>query len=274
MPVNVKSRGVLDLARTVIVAAAIVLVPKTVLCAPYTIPSGSMEPTLMVGDYILVSKYPYGWSRHSLPFSPPVGQGRVMPRQPKRGDIVVFKKPSDGRTTLIKRLVGLPGDQLQVMGGVLMLNGKPVGRRFVSAGAEATPFGGAFPVARFRETLPGGRSYEVKSYGRHTATGNTGVYVVPAGFYFMLGDNRDDSLDSRFDPGKTEPGQSACRWNPELDRFLPPEEGAGYVPFDDLIGRADLVLFSWNREASLSRPWELLRWDRLFRSLGCQGGMG
>jgi len=260
-------RDLIELLKTVAIAAAIFLVPRTVFCQSYTIPSGSMEPTLQVGDYIVVSKYAYGWSRHSLPFNPPLPQGRVFGRAPQRGDIVVFKEPRDGKTDIIKRLVGLPGDRIQVVQGVLRINGVAVPRRAVAASVES-PFGVPLQVTRFKETLPNGRTYVVKSFGQDTAAGNTGVYVVPKGCYFMMGDNRDDSLDSRFDPGAIRPGQSSCPWNPELDRDMTPEDGAGFVPFDDLVGRADLVLFSWKPDASPLAPWTALRLDRLFKPLG------
>jgi signal peptidase I len=260
-------RDLIEILKTIVIAAAIFLVPRTVLCQSFTIPSGSMEPTLQVGDYIIVSKYAYGWSRHSLPFDPPLPAGRVFGRAPQRGDIVVFKEPRDGKTDIIKRLVGLPGDRIQVVQGVLEINGAAVTRRKLTADVES-PFGAPLTVTQFEETLPNGRVYVVKSIGQDTAAGNTGLYVVPAGCYFMMGDNRDDSLDSRFDPGAARRGQSSCPWNPELDRYLPPEEGAGFVPFDDLVGRADLVLFSWKPDASLLTPWAALRVDRFFKPLG------
>jgi signal peptidase I len=260
-------RDPIEVLKTVAIAAAIFLIPRTVFCQSFTIPSGSMEPTLQVGDYIVVSKYAYGWSRHSLPFSPPLPPGRLFGRAPQRGDIVVFKEPRDGKTDIIKRLVGLPGDRIQVVQGVLRINGADVPRRKIATGVES-PFGVPLAATRFKETLPNGRTYVVKSFGQDTAAGNTGVYVVPPGCFFMMGDNRDDSLDSRFDPGAVRAGQSSCPWNPELDRYVPPEDGAGFVPFDDLVGRADLVLFSWKPDGSLLAPWAALRFDRVFKPLG------
>jgi signal peptidase I len=266
------ARDLIEMLKTVAIAAAIFLVPRTVFCQSFTIPSGSMEPTLQVGDYIVVSKYAYGWSRHSLPFDPPLPTGRVFGKAPQRGDIVVFKEPRDGKTDIIKRLVGLPGDRIQVVQGVLQINGADVPRREIATSVES-PFGTPLRVTQFKETLPNGRAYVVKSFGQDTAAGNTGVYVVPAGCYFMMGDNRDDSLDSRFDPGAVRPGQSSCPLNPAvLDRYLPAEDGAGFVPFDDLVGRADLVLFSWKPDASLLRPWSALRLDRFFKPLGATRG--
>jgi len=264
---GVQPRDLIDVLKTVAIAAVIFLVPRTVFCQSFTIPSGSMEPTLQVGDYIVVSKYAYGWSRHSLPFDLPLPAGRAFGRSPQRGDIVVFKEPRDGKTDIIKRLVGLPGDRIQVVQGVLQINGADVPRREIASAVES-PFGIPVKVRQFKETLPNGRAYVVKSFGEDTAAGNTGVYVVPAGCYFMMGDNRDDSLDSRFDPGATHPGQSSCPWNAELDRYVSSEEGAGFVPFDDLVGRADLVLFSWKPDASPLTPWAGLRFDRLFKPLG------
>ena len=256
-------------AATVAVALTVAMVPRIVVGQPYTIPSASMEPTLLVGDYILVAKYPYGWSRHSVPFSPPLPHGRLLGKTPQRGDIVVFKEPRDGRTDIIKRLVGLPGDRIQVVGGNLLINGRAAPRTLVGSEVADTPFG-QLAVNRYQETLPNGRRYQVNSYGADAPAGNTGVYVVPAGCYFMMGDNRDNSLDSRFNPGAVKPGQSACAWNPALDRYLPAEAGAGFVPADDLVGRADRVLFSWKHGASPFAPWNGLRWDRTFLKIGAE----
>ena len=261
-----------DLVKTVLFGLLVAFVPKIVLCQPYTIPSASMEPTLLVGDYIVVSKFPYGWSRHSLPFSPPLGAGRLFAAQPRRGDIIVFKEPSNGRTDIIKRLVGLPGDTLQVSAGVLRINGRPVERTALPSAMDSEAFDRPIQVARFRETLPNGRTYVTDSYGPAAPAANTGVYKVPAGCYFMMGDNRDDSLDSRFDPGAIPINQSHCPWNPALDRFIPAQEeaGMGFVPFDDLVGRAEMVVVSWKPGASLLKPWTWLtdvRWDRSFHML-------
>jgi len=256
--------------RTILLTLAIVLVPRVVLCQPFTIPSGSMEPTLQVGDYILVSKYPYGWSRHSIPFSPPLPEGRLLGQAPARGDIVVFKKPNDGRTDIIKRLIGLPGDKVQVVEGVLRINDRPVRRQWLSTTVEA-PFGEMIPVGQFRETLPGGRTYETHGWGSGTPGANTGVYTVPKGCFFVMGDNRDNSLDSRFDAGPIPAGQSACAWDTALDAYLPPELGMGYVPADDLVGRAELVVASMSPGASVLKPWTLvshMRWERTFKRLG------
>lgn len=249
----------LDWARFFALTVAILLIPRTVLAQPFMIPSSSMEPTIEIGDRILVSKYAYGWSRHSMPFSPPVGRGRILGQAPERGDIVVFKKPGDGRTDVIKRLIGLPGDRIQVRGGVLTINGRPVGQQ--SAGIRLKDDHG-YPVVveEVAETLPGGRTYITHSEGPRTAAANTGTYVVPAGCYFMMGDNRDNSVDSRFDPGPIRRGDAACAWDRDLTRHLPPEIGMGFVPAENLVGRAERVLFSWDRKAG---P----RWSRTFKSL-------
>ncbi len=248
-----------DWIRTFAVLSAMLLVPRTVVAQPFLIPSGSMEPTLEVGDHILVSKYAYGWSRHSIPFSPPLGHGRLLAAQPERGDIVVFKRPNDGRTDIIKRLVGLPGDRIQVRGGVLLINDQPVRQDPLGVRTEEAR-GGSVAVEEISETLPNGRSYLTHSEGPRTLAANTGVYRVPAGCYFMMGDNRDNSVDSRFDPGLIRKGEAACAWNPELDQYLPAETGMGFVPAENLVGRAERVLFSWDRTSGL-------RWSRTFKSL-------
>ena len=155
-----------ELVKTIVYALLIAFVLRVVLFQPFTIPSESMEPNLLKGDYIIVSKFAYGWSRHSIPFSPPIGHGRLLGRQPKRGDIIVFKLPrDDGKTDYVKRLIGLPGDHVQVIHGAVVLNGKPLQRQALAPGVDQTPFGASFPVARFRETLPSGKSYVTYSYG-------------------------------------------------------------------------------------------------------------
>lgn len=222
-----------EIAKTVIYALLIALVIRVLLFQPFTIPSASMEPTLFQGDYIIVSKFAYGYSRHSIPFSPPLFSGRVFFHSPQRGDVVVFKLPRDGHTDYIKRLIGLPGDQIQLKGGAVYLNGQPLPREELSPTVETSPFGFSHPVERFRETLPNGRSYITYSYGPDGDVDNTGVYVVPPGHYFMMGDNRDNSQDSRY----------------------PEAIGVGYVPAENLVGKADLILLSWNDKASIFKPW-------------------
>jgi len=230
-----KSAGheLFELGKTIFYALLIALVLRIVLFQPFTIPSASMEPTLLEGDYIIVSKFAYGWSKHSIPFSPPILSGRIFERQPHRGDIVVFKTPKDNRTDFIKRLQGLPGDRIQVTRGVLYVNGKAIQRAQLTPEMIESGFG-AREVGRFRETLPSGKTYVTFSYGPDGEVDNTGVFVVPAGHYFMMGDNRDNSLDSRF---PTEAG------------------GVGFVPAENLVGKADMILFSWKEGASLFKPW-------------------
>ena len=243
------SNEVVEIIKTVIYALLIAFVIRVLLFQPFTIPSASMEPTLFQGDYIIVSKYAYGYSRHSLPLSPPLFKGRILDQAPHRGDIVVFKLPRDNHTDYIKRLIGLPGDRIQVKGGVVWLNGKALGRQALSPTTEMTPFGFSQPVQRFRETLPGGRSYVTYAYGSDGKVDNTGVYVVPADHYFMMGDNRDNSQDSRF----------------------PEATGVGYVPFENLVGKADIILLSWTDKASILKPWTWFldaRPSRFFHLLG------
>ena len=223
----------IEIVKTVAYALLIALVIRIFLFQPFTIPSASMEPTLFQGDYIIVSKFSYGYSRHSIPFSPPLFSGRIFDQTPHRGDIVVFKLPRDGHTDYIKRLIGLPGDRIQMKGGVVWLNGKPLPRQEVAPGVETTPFGFTRPVQRFRETMPEGKSYVTNDYGPDGDVDNTDVYVVPPKSYFMMGDNRDNSQDSRY----------------------PEAIGVGYVPEENLVGRADIILLSWDDKASIFKPW-------------------
>ena len=263
----------LDLIKTVVYALTIALVVRTLLVQPYTIPSGSEEPNLYRGDYILVSKWSYGYSRHSILGSPGVFEGRLFFHPPRRGDIVVFKLPSDGRTDYIKRLVGLPGDRIQVREGRLVINGREVRRQSAgpvsaveSRGQYADP--GAVPGTLVNETNPEGRRYLTQSLSDGGEADNTGVYVVPAHCYFMMGDNRDNSADSRFDPGlpRGDPRLGGCGWDSRLDAEVGPDLGVGFVPEENLVGRARMILMSWNTGvdewhndgAALSRPWTWL----------------
>ncbi|HWA59998.1 MAG TPA: signal peptidase I [Caulobacteraceae bacterium] len=206
----------------------------------YSIPSHAMEPTFREGDTAFVAEYAYGWS-HALPGQPPSRQPRLGFRPPERGDLVVFRLPRDGRTSYIKRLIGLPGDRVAMRGGALYLNGKAVPTRFV-ANRTAHDRGIAEPVAWLEETLPDGRRYTVQDHGRGYPADDTGDYVVPPHCYFMLGDNRDNSADSRFDPGlpPQSPMLGGCGWDASHDADLG-DIGVGFVPEDDLIGKVVFV---------------------------------
>ena len=239
-PDEKKKEGWGEAIRTVIYAVAIALVIRSLAYEPFNIPSGSMLPTLLIGDYLFVSKYPYGYSRHSFPFSPPVMEGRVWESPVERGDIVVFKLPRDNSTDYIKRIVGLPGDKLQVSNGLLLINGKPVQREFMgNAVVEGEDRRG--PVRKFRETLPNGRSYITLDLYDNSDGDNTEVFTVPAEHYFAMGDNRDNSSDSR---------------------FAPERGGVGYIPAENLVGRAEFRFFSISGDA---RFWEVWKWPSAIR---------
>lgn len=222
-----------EVGKTVIYALLIALVLRVLLFQPFTIPSASMEPTLLEGDYIIVSKYSYGFSKHSIPLSPPLFSGRILGQQPQRGDIIVFKLPRDNTTDYIKRLVGLPGDHVQVKRGTVFINDKPVGQ--MPQGQTTIDLGGFMTKADvIKETNPAGKSYLTYSVDPSAPPENTDVYVVPEGQYFMMGDNRDNSLDSRF------PKEN---------------DGVGFVPFENLEGKAQIILLSWSHGAALFKPW-------------------
>mgnify|MGYP002343979842 CR=1 FL=1 len=222
-----------EIVKTVAYALMIALVLRVIFFQPFTIPSASMEPTLLEGDYIIVSKFSYGYSRNSIPFSPPLFKGRVLEKAPERGDIIVFKLPRDGHTDYIKRLIGLPGDRIQVTGGVLSINGQQVPRKPLAPVLVDSGYGFTRNVERYQETFPNGKTFITYDFGPDGDVDNTGVYVVPEGCYFFMGDNRDNSLDSR----------------------VPSEIGVGYVPAENLVGKAQVILLSWNKGASLFKPW-------------------
>ncbi len=241
--------------------AIFVFVLRSFIFAPFSIPSESMLPRLMVGDYLLVAKWPYGYSRHSLPWSVPLISGRVFSHLPARGDVVVFKAPPGNRTDYIKRVIGLPGDLIQVKSGQVMLNGTPIPKvRVADFVAPASPNSPCFSpdfterasdgtercrYPQFRETLPGGRSYNVLDLGP-TEADDTPVYTVPADDLFLMGDDRDRSADSRF--AAMEGG------------------GIGMVPVENLVGRAMVSVFSTDGSANWFLPWTWVsaaRWRRI-----------
>jgi signal peptidase I len=235
-----------ELVETIIVVAQaliIALVVRSFLFQPFNIPSGSMIPTLLVGDYLFVSKYSYGFSKHSFPFSPDLFEGRILGKEPERGDVVVFKLPRDNSTDYIKRVIGLPGDHIRMVNGHLHINGVPVkkeliGKKDVSAGA-----GYRDRATLYKETLPNGVSYvsqELEVFGNMLGR-NTPDFEVPAGHYFMMGDNRDNSLDSRVSAK---------------------EGGVGFVPFENLEGKATILFFSIEEGTA---GWQIWNWPWALR---------
>jgi signal peptidase I len=222
-----------EVGKTVFYALLIALVLRVLLFQPFTIPSASMEPTLLTGDYIIVSKYSYGYSKHSIPLSPPIFKGRILARQPQRGDIIVFKTPQDNKTDYIKRLIGLPGDRIQVKKGLLFINNQAIAQ--MPEGQASIDVGGLTAQADIvREKLPIGKSHLSYLVDTTAPVENTDVIVVPEGNYFFMGDNRDNSLDSR---------------------YAPANGGVGFVPAENLEGKAQIILLSWREGASLLKPW-------------------
>ena len=242
--VETKPNALWENIKVIAQALILAMVIRTVFFQPFTIPSGSMMPTLLVGDYIFVNKFAYGYSKYSLPFSPNLFSGRIFASEPKRGDIVVFRFPPNPDVDYIKRLVGLPGDHIQVTEGVLYVNGKPVPK--VQDGTFNSDYaqdpGQDVPV--FRETLDNGVSYDTLDQSPVSRGDNTREFIVPEGHYFMMGDNRDNSLDSRFD--------------------------VGFVPAENLVGRASVIFFSLGNDTSFREIWKWptnMRWDRLFKGV-------
>nr|CBI79076.1 Signal peptidase I [Bartonella sp. AR 15-3] len=214
---------------------------RTLFFQPFTIPSGSMRPTLLVGDYLFVSKYAYGYSRFSIPFSPPIFSGRIWASQPKRGDVLVFRLPSNPDIDYIKRVIGLPGDRVQVRQSVIYINGEAVQRQFMGKIDDPDVTEVSRPVDVYRETMSNGVSYDTLNLGFIPPVDDTKVFEVPPGHYFVMGDNRDNSDDSRL--------------------------SVGYVPDENLIGRANLIFFSISNGSSAWQIWRWpfdVRWDRLF----------
>ncbi len=265
-----KEKGIFqDYAEFLLKLGLFVFVLRSFIFAPFSIPSESMLPRLFVGDYLIVTKWNYGYSKHSLPFSVPLIPGRIFASVPARGDVAVFKAPPANDTDLIKRVIGVPGDVVQMRDGVLWLNGKPVPKvRIADFVQTVTPNTVCLPksdppradlppppsqetasdgtlrcrYARFRETLPDGKSYEVLDFGP-TFPDNTQEYRVPENHVFMMGDDRDNSGDSRVEAG-----------------------GFGVVPIENLVGKAQFTVFSTDGSANYLLPWTWFtaaRWGRI-----------
>ncbi len=246
----------------ILFVAAVVI--RSFIFAPFSIPSGSMLPSLMIGDYLFVAKWPYGYSRYSIPFGAAAFDGRIFDRLPERGDVVVFRYPGPDDEDYVKRVIGLPGDRIEVRGGVVILNGQPVQRQRIAdyampispnspcrvvgddpdAGERAGASGRECFYPRYRETLPGGRSYQVLDQGDGEVD-DWGPLIVPEGHLFVMGDNRDDSADSR----------------------VPVERnGVGLLPVENVLGRATIAFWSTDGSAEWIKPWTWFtaaRWDRI-----------
>ena len=237
---------IIDNLKTLLIALFIAIIIRSLLFQPFYIPSSSMEPTLLVGDRIFVSKYTYGYSKHSFPFSPPILNKRIFSSEPKYGDLIVFKTPSDNRTDFIKRLVGLPGDKIQIKNGDLLINQEKVEKEEMLNDFEIKCGGENIDVKLFNEILPNNIKHTVV-YNKIGSMVNSDLYTVPKDHYFLLGDNRDCSRDSRF------------------------LSSVGYVHKDNLVGKARLIFFSNDtNNGSVLKIWNWnnsFRFKRLFKKL-------
>ena len=234
----------METVRTIIYALLIAGVVRTFAYQPFNIPSGSMIPTLLIGDYLFVSKFSYGYSRYAFPLGIGFFNGRILGNTPQRGDVAVFRHPPTNREDFIKRIVGMPSDRIQMISGRLHINGEVVARRRIEDHLSRDALGQVRRVPQYEETLPNGRTYVIREgFGDRGPADNTREFVVPPGNYFAMGDNRDDSNDSR---------------------------GWGFVPADNLIGRAEILFYSTDGTAGWLQPWRWIqatRFNRIFDSV-------
>ena len=266
MPPNTKkasakpkqAEGWTETIKTLVYAGLIALGVRTIAFEPFNIPSGSMKPTLLVGDFLFVSKFSYGYSRYSIPFAPPIfgwaKDGRLFGSVPHRGDVAVFRFTKDTSIDYVKRVIGLPGDRIQMKGGDLYINGTLAPREAVGDYEDADEGGTRILAKRYHETLPNGVHHDVLKYSdeprfdvpNELDPNNTAEYVVPEGDLFMMGDNRDNSADSRF------------------------QNDLGFVPMENLVGRAQFIFFSFDARYPWYEFWEWpleVRWGRLMKGI-------
>ena len=232
--------------KTLFYALVIAIVIRSLIIQPFYIPSSSMEPNLLVGDRLFVTKYSYGYSKHSFPFSPPFFSGRIIFQEPKRGDVVVFKTPADNRTDFIKRLIGLPGDEVQFIDSNLYINNSEVLKSLYSKDEKIFCGNKNIDVTSFEEILPNGKRYNTV-YLKDFSYNDSDKFIIPVDHYFFLGDNRDCSSDSRF------------------------LTNVGYVHKDNLVGKAQLIFFSSDKSVgSIFTFWKWnksIRLDRFFKKI-------
>lgn len=239
-----KEENFADTVKTIIYAILIAVLIRTFMFEPFKIPSGSMYPTLYVGDFLFVSKYTYGYSKHSLPFSMPLFESRIWEDRPERGDVIVFKEPQYNKTDYIKRLIGLPGDKIKLEKGRLYINGKLVEREQVEDFVLHDKYGGVERYRQYVETLPNGVKHNILEVSDNEAFDDVPELTVPEGHYFMMGDNRDRSDDSRVN--------------------------VGFVPAENLVGKARILFFSLDPDGEWYKIWNLprqIRWSRLFNKI-------
>jgi len=242
----ISKNSIIDNLKTLFYALVIAIIIRSLLLQPFYIPSSSMEPNLLVGDRLFVTKYSYGYSKHSFPFSPNIFNGRIFFSEPKRGDVVVFKTPADNRTDYIKRLIGLPGDIIQFINGDLYINNNQVLKTIINSNKPVFCGNSILEVNHFIEKLTNGKTYE-SVYRTEYSFKNSDKFVVPENHYFYLGDNRDCSKDSRF------------------------LSEVGYVHKDNLVGKAQFLFFSSDyRIGSVFKFWkwsDIIRFDRFFKKI-------
>jgi signal peptidase I len=228
----------IDNVKTLFYALLIAIFIRSIIIQPFYIPSSSMEPNLLVGDRLFVTKYSYGYSKHSFPFSPPIFKGRLLAKNPKRGDVIVFKTPADNRTDYIKRLIGLPGDTIQFINNELFINNNIIFKDLKSNNDQIYCGKRLIDVFTYEEKLDNGKKYK-STYLKNSSYGDTDIFIVPEDHYFFLGDNRDCSKDSRF------------------------LSSVGYVHKDNLVGKAQFIFFSSDR--SIGSIFSFWKWNRSIR---------
>ncbi len=245
-PVLIEKGEISDFVKTALIAVAIALLIRSIFFEPFHIPSGSMKPTLLIGDYLFVNKPAYGYSRFSFPFDIAPIEQRIFAKEPKRGDVIVFALPTNSSVDYIKRIVAMPGERVMISRGRLFINDRIVPRTLVGEVEVDSGNGRVQKLTGYIETLPGGVTHKIYEVSDYEALDNTDLYTVPEGHYFVMGDNRDNSQDSRV------------------------ASLVGPVPFENIVGRADFLFFSTNGYAHLFEIWKWpwsIRYDRLFMDI-------